>query len=271
MSTNLFRAAMALLLVGTGPAYAQEDYRSLDSGRPIRASDAVPLKLREFEFQLGLRGRFAERHSGAAGAIAFEAGILPNTGLGFEIEPAVERADGNSDAGIAGLSIHVMHAILREAWSRPAFALRLDAGVPVGGALGRDDWGIAGQIIATRRTASGLRLHANAGYQNASLDDGGDAWLVGLASDYALGFSGRMLVAGVSAEVPTRGHRTRLWFETGARIQISNTTVLDLGISTRADQWQNDGANVELIVGISRVLGIRALTPVPVLRPPAIR
>lgn len=267
----MLRIAAAALMVSAGPAFAQEDYRSLDSGRPIRASDAVPLKLHEFEFQFGMRGRFGDPSSGAAGAIALEAGILPNTGLGLELEPAIERARGDSDAGIEGLSLHVMHAILREAWRRPALALRLDAGVPIGGALGRDDWGIAGQIIATRRTASGLRLHGNAGYQNASRDDGGDAWLVGLAGDYALGFSGRMLVAGVSAEVPVHGQRTRLWIETGARIQISNTTVLDLGVSTRADQWRSDGANVELIAGISRAFGIRALTPVPVLPPPAIR
>jgi hypothetical protein len=79
-----------------------------------------------------------------------------------------------------------------------------------------------------------------------------------------------MLVADVYTEIPASGGRSRLWLEVGARVQISNTSVLDLGLASRADEWRQ-GANVELVLGLSRTFGIRSLTRVPAMPPPEIR
>lgn len=260
---------VVLLATLSGDGAAQEDYRSLDAGRPIRVTDAFPLKFKEWEVQLGVRGRWADERRGAAGAIALEAGVLRNTSFGFELEPAIEREAGESVHGIESISLHVLHNIVRESWSSPAVAVRIDADAP-GGSLGREDWGIAGQLVATRSMASGLRLHANGGYHSATRRDGDDAWLAGIAADYALGFSGRLLVADVVTEIPTNGGRSRLWVEVGGRVQISNTSVLDLGLATRADQWR-DRANVEFVIGLSRTFGIGALARVPAIPAPEIR
>ena len=264
-------ATIALLtILGVQGLLAQEDYRSLDAGRPILVTDAFPLKHKEWEIQFGVRGRVAEDRRGASGALAIEAGILRNTAFGVEFEPAVEREGGRSANGVEALSLHFLHNVVRESWGWPAVAVRVDADAPIGGRLGRNSWGISSQLVATRTLASGLRFHGNGGYAAAAARDGGDAWVAGLAADYALGFSGRMLVADVYTEIPASGGRSRLWLEVGARVQISNTSVLDLGLASRADEWRQ-GANMELVLGISRTFGIRSLTRVPAMPPPEIR
>ncbi len=40
------------------------------------------------------------------------------------------------------------------------------------------------------------------------------------------------------------------------RIQISNVSVLDVGLATRLDEWEAGGANLELVIGFARVFGV---------------
>jgi hypothetical protein len=263
-------AAAVLTAASPSPGCAQEDYRSLDAGRPVRVTDAFPIKFMEWEIQFGLGGRWAETQRAASSALALEAGLLRNTSFGIEIVSAFERASGQSTAGVEAVSLHMLYNILRESWGSPAFAVKLDADVPVGGDLGRQDWLVSGELVASRSVADGIRVHANGGYASGAVSDGGDVWLAGVATDLAVGYSGRLLVADVVAEIPTHGGRSRVWLEIGARVQISNTSVIDVGLASRADEWRRHGANLEIVLGFSRSFGIRGLTRVPDLPPPQI-
>ena len=47
---------VAVVLLSGRAATAQEDFRSLDAGRPLKVTDAYPKKFLEWEFQFGLQG-----------------------------------------------------------------------------------------------------------------------------------------------------------------------------------------------------------------------
>ncbi len=58
-SWPLFVLAVVATLPCRG-AMAQEDFRSLDAGRPLKVTDAYPKKYLEWEFQFGLQGGWTE-------------------------------------------------------------------------------------------------------------------------------------------------------------------------------------------------------------------
>ena len=93
----------------------------------------------------------------------------------------------------------------------------------------------------------------------------------GLAFDIPLGFSSSLIVGDLYTEIPVNTGPTRLWAELGARLQISNITVLDVGLTTRMDEWDDGVANIGLVVGFGRVFGIGGLVRVPEYPNPAIR
>lgn len=264
--------AAALCLVWGGPAGAQEDFRSLDAGRPLRTTDAYPKKFLEWEIQLGARGALADGARGASTPVALGVGALPNLELGLELEPAVEDARGRDSAwGVEGVGLHGLYNFNQESWSWPAVALEVGLDAPMGGDPSREKWALAGRLAVTRSFASRLRIHANGGYTVQESVDGGDFWTGGLALDAPMGLSSRILLADAFVEVPMDGGPTRTWTEVGARFQVSNWTVLDVGLATRLDEWTNERPNVEITVGLSRIFGIRGLTPSPPYPEPSIR
>ena len=101
--------------------------------------------------------------------------------------------------------------------------------------------------------------------------DGDDYWRGGLAFDIPVGFSSRLIMGDLYTEIPVDSGPTRVWAELGSRIQVSNLTVIDVGLATRLDEWDDGGANVALIVGFSRVFGIGSLVGVPEYPNPRIR
>ena len=105
----------------------------------------------------------------------------------------------------------------------------------------------------------------------ASRVDGDDYWRGGLAFDIPMGYGSRLLLGDLYAEVPVDSGRTRVWAELGTRIQVSNVSVFDLGLTTRLDEWEAGAANVGLVLGIGRVFGIGALVDVPDYPNPRIR
>lgn len=276
------RAGVPLLpllgaLLATGafapPVRAQEDFRNADLGRPLLTEDAYPLKLREWEVELGARGRILEggSGSGATGVAELKAGLFLNGQLGLEVEGTVEDEDpSGTRAGLETVGLHLLYNFNREAWSWPAFAARVEAESPGAGDVGHEDWGAAFKGIATR-SFDRLRLHANFGYRVASADDGDDAWTAGLAFDYPIGLFSRTVMGDLFVELPVEEGRARVWLEAGTRWQLSNLSVLDLGVATRLDEWEAGRANLELIVGISRVFGIPGLVSVPPYPDPSIR
>ncbi|MFW6206421.1 MAG: hypothetical protein ACOC5J_00640 [Gemmatimonadota bacterium] len=264
---------LGALLPGPAPVSAQEDFRSLDPGRPLRTTDAYPKKLFEWELQVGARGEIGEESRSGAAPLALGVGLLPNLEAGLEVEPGFEDPDDADTAwGVEEVGLHVLYNFNQESWRWPAFAAQLGVVAPVGGGeIGREGWETSGRLVATRSFASRVRVHANGGYRHRNEADGGEFWIGGLAVDVPLGLSSRLLMADVFAEIPKEGGPTRSWAGVGARFQVSNWTVLDLGVATRTDRWADGPSNVELTVGLSRVFGIRALTPAPRYPEPPIR
>ncbi|MDX1395303.1 MAG: hypothetical protein R3195_12980 [Gemmatimonadota bacterium] len=265
---------IAVMAVGGGslarPVAAQEDFRASDPGRPLRVEDAIPLKLREWEVEFGFRGAAREEESGAGLVAELKTGLFRNAHVGLEIESGVEdEPDAGSVSGIEALHAHALVQLGRETPGLPAVALRAEVATPGTGTLGREGWGGEGVAIGTRSFGR-WRVHGNGGYGVLEDADGGDYWTVGLGFDYPLGLFSRAILGAVSAEIPVSEGRSRVWLEAGSRWQLSNSNVLDVGLSTRLDQWEAGNANVELIVGFSRVFGIPWLTRAPVYPNPTI-
>lgn len=263
---SILPLAVGLAAVSTGgivgAVEAQEDYRNLDLSRPLLTEDAYPVKLREWEVELGSRGRLAEGGSGAEAVAELKTGLFLNTQAGLELEGVVEDGSDGAASGLESAGVHLLYNVNRETWSWPAFAVRIDARSPGVGEAGREDWSARFKGIATRSFGR-TRVHVNAGYDVASRADGGDVWVAGLAFDYPVGLFSRAVMGDVFLEVPVDRGRTRVWLEAGTRWQLTNVSVLDLGLATRLDEWEAGRANVEVVVGLSRVFGIPGLVQVP--------
>lgn len=256
---------LALAAFGSvSPLAAQEDFRSADPGRPILVEDAYPLKLYEWEFELGMRGDLAEEGSGLEAMAELKTGLFLNGQAGLEIEAGAEPLDDESRtlSGIETVRGHVLYNLNRETLSLPALAARIDLATPGTGSLGNEDWSVGLKGILTR-SFDRLRVHTNVGYVAASTEDGGDFWRLGVAFDYPIGLFSRAVMGDVYAELPVGTGRTRVWAEVGMRWQVSNVSVLDFGIASRLDEWETGNANLQLIVGISRVFGLAGQVAVP--------
>lgn len=252
--------AMALATGASGllrprAAAAQEDFRAADVDRPIQVEDAYPIKYREWELETGLRSAWSGVGDEAEASIELKTGILLNTQAGLTVEGAWNEEDGG---GLAGGVLHVLHSFNRETWSWPALSARLDVVTPGTGDVGRDDWGASLLGIATR-SFDRLRLHANAGYA----DEDEAFWRAGVAFDYPLGLFSRAILGDIYAEIPNDGGDARVLAEFGTRWQLTNWSVLDVGLGTRLDEWADGDANIGVVVGFSRVFGVSGLTSVP--------
>lgn len=263
------RGVAGTIVLGLGaaavpaPVVAQEDFRAAELDRPTRVEDAYPIKFREWEFQSGLRGSLGEGDRGLLGLLEFKTGLFRNGQMGVEIEGGVERPSGDgTGGGIESASAHLLYGLARETVSLPGVAVRLDASTPGAGAIGHDDWQFGATGIATRSLGR-LRVHGNGGYRLAGEADGGDYFRFGLGADYPLGLFSRAILADLYLEAPVSAGRARVWAEIGTRLQVSNWSVLDLGLATRLDEWDEGNANIEIVVGVSRAFGIPGLTRVP--------
>lgn len=255
----LATAALAVPSVLRG----QEDFRAVDADRPIRVEDAYPVKYLEWEWQLGSRAALAEAGAlDAAALLELKLGIARNGQLSVEAHPSLERRGGISESGLEELAVGLFYNVKQEGQHVPALAVRVDLFSPGLGELGREDVGGRIRAILTRGYGR-LRLHGNGAYTGATAPDGGDFWSGGLAFDYPIGLFSRSLLGDLYAEVPADRGRTRVWAELGARLQLTNTTVLDFGVTTRLDEWEDGTPNVGLVIGISRVFGMGGLVRVP--------
>ncbi len=128
--------------------------------------------------------------------------------------------------------------------------------------MGRSNVGVRLRAILTRSFGR-FRLHANGAYDWVSVADGGDFWSGGLAFDYPIGLFSKAILGDVYAEVPAGGGNAGVWAEIGTRFLLTNSTVLDLGLTSRVDQWSDGIANVGVVVGVSHVFGVAGLIKVP--------
>lgn len=255
-----------------GTLTAQEDYRAADLDRPILVEDAQPAKFREWEMELGARGTIAEAESSLLMIAEIKTGLFRNGQAGVEVEAGFEDAPGGraSTAGLEAVHGHLFYNLNRETRGWPALSVRAELGSPGAGSLGAEDWSAGLKGIATRSLGR-LRLHANGGYTFAAAADGGDYWRAGVAFDYPIGLFSKAILGDAYAEIPVSEGRTRVWAELGTRWQITNRSVLDFGIASRIDEWEEGNANVELVIGVSRVFGLPGLVRVPRYPNPSIR
>ncbi len=254
---------VALSLGVTGAIHAQEDFRAADADRPIRVEDAYPVKLYEWEWELGSRGEFAEGGESIISEIfELKTGVARNWQLGLDVHGGQERAAGVWQGGIEEFSGHVLYNLNQEGRRTPALAMRADVFSPGIGDGGREELGVRLRAILTRSVGR-LRLHFNGAYDWASTVDGADFWSGGLAFDYPIGLFSKAVLGDMYSEIPVNGGDARVWAELGTRFQLTNSTVLDLGVTSRVDQWRDGVANLGLVVGLSRVFGIAGLIKVP--------
>lgn len=264
-------AATALGLIGgeAAPATAQEDFRAADLDRPLMVEDAYPIKFREWEVETGFRAGMSEVENEIEGLIELKTGVVRNLQAGVELHGGTVSDDADDPSGLESATVHILYNANRETWSRPALSARVEVETPGAGDLGREAWGLTVKGLATR-SFHRLRIHANAGYTAADRDDGGDFWRAGLAFDYPLGLFSRAVLGDVYAEIPTGSEAARVWTTVGSRWQLTNLTVLDFGAGTRVDRLVDGEADVQLVVGVSRVFGVPGLIDVPAYPSPRI-
>ena len=272
MTRLLFRGTVAAVLGvawGALAAEAQDDFRHLDRGRPLRVEDAYPIKLNEWEWEAG--GALARRSDETAGAIVLElkTGLFRNAQLGVEAHGAIEREEGVSASGIEEVGFHLLYNLNQEGRRSPAIAFRGDVAVPGSGAVAAPaTTGRAAAMLT--RTLGPARLHLNGAHRWSPTEEGGNTWEFGAALDRVLGLSSRMMAADILVEVPDMGPN-RVWVDIGARVQLTKQTVFDAGLYSRVDQWGDGTPEVGLTVGVSRSFGVRRLVPVGPYPSPRLR
>ena len=268
---SVFAVSVAVVLSGDTVS-AQEDFRSLDTGRPLQVTDAFPKKYLEWEFQFGLQGGWTEGGSRSLmGLLELETGLFRNFEIGAGLQWVTEDDGTGTTTGLEALEVEALYNFKHDGWALPGLAIQAGVEAPTGGDLSREDWAWGVDLILTRSFSNPLRIHANGGYVVASEVDGGDYWRGGVAFDVPMGFSSRLIMGDLYAEVPVDTDPTRIWAEFGTRVQVTNLTVIDVGLATRLDQWDRGVGNVRLILGFSRVFGIGGLVRVPEYPNPRIR
>jgi hypothetical protein len=271
MMRKVWVVLSVLLLGHLSEGDAQDDFRHLDEGRPLRVEDAYPIKYLEWEWEVGFRGQAARGGVyDAAGLLEVKVGVARNFQFGVESHTAILRTPSGTQIGVEGFQAHLLFNPNQEGTSTPALGVRIDLISSGLGEAGRADFGGRVRTMATR-TIGAVRAHLNAGYVWASSADAGSFWSGGLALDHALGLSSRLLAADVYLEVPSGGGPVRAWLDGGARIQLRKSVVLDVGLFTRIDRWSDGEANIGFTAGLSRGFGLSSLMSVPDYPDPPLR
>jgi hypothetical protein len=152
-----------LLTVFSVRAAAQSDYRDLESGRPVRISDAEPTERHAFDIDLTtLR---LERLSLGRYRLQFEPrvayGILPRTEISLRMPAFYREPSISPRGGVAGVGLGGEYQLAMEKLSIPALAVAAEAFVPTGPNALRTSYSVKG--LLTRSFSAG-RIHLNAAY-----------------------------------------------------------------------------------------------------------
>lgn len=276
--------ALAVLGAALAPAAlaAQTDYYNTDAGRPVLIEDAYPTERYAFELQLApLR---LERVSGGVYNWEVEPevayGILPRTHLEVGFPVSWLDAAGESTVGLAGIDVSALHNLNVETLGLPAFAVAVEATLPVGSlAPGRVYPSVKG--IATR-TFDLFRLHVNARYTLgptpeerhlfAAQDDVVvvppepdhteelSRWMAGVAVDKTFPLRSMLLIGNVYAAQPLRREEEVEWTAAaGVRYQLNPRLALDAGLG----RTFAGGSEWFVTFGSAYAFALRSLIPVP--------
>jgi hypothetical protein len=268
-SRRLPLVALAFLpLLGVPSAgVAQKDYYNTDRNRPVRVEDAYPTE--RYALELKVAPLRLERETGGVYHWGLEPelayGLLPRTSLELGVPIAVvDRANETGRrSGLAGLELSVLHNLNVETRTLPAFGLRADLFLPVGGLAGSRAYpALTG--LATR-TFTWARVHLNAQYTFGSEPDDDDSpvhepsrWLAGVAVDRSFPLQSWLLIGEVYAAQPLNAGEGVAWTAgSGIRYQLTPYLALDGGIGRRLTgqpQWF-------VTFGSAYHVGVRALMP----------
>jgi len=155
--------AAGLVMTLSLPAKAQNDYRNLEAGRPLRVTDATPTE--RYSLDLDLTTFRLERLSLGRYRLQYEPrvayGILPRTEISFRMPSFYRERSVSPRGGVAGLGIGSEYQLLMERQAIPAVALSAEMFIPAGPNALRTSYSMKG--IVTKSLAPG-RLHLNASY-----------------------------------------------------------------------------------------------------------
>ncbi len=163
MTNRFLRAAAAsVAFLSAMPAAGQTEYRNLESGRPLRLSDATPteryaldLDLTTFRIEKLSLGRYRLQYEPR---IAY--GVLPRTEISLRMPSFYREPAISPRGGIAGVGLGGEHQIVMEGMRAPAIALAGEAFIPTGPNALRTSYSM--KALMTRSFTAG-RLHLNAG------------------------------------------------------------------------------------------------------------
>lgn len=151
MHTALF----AMILASS--AFAS-DHNNIDSGRPLRFDDAYSIGFGERAIEYGLSSAWLRGgSSNYGGKFEFKYGFAMNRDIGISFSPSYSSEDKRFAAGEIELSY--FQQIQREIDNAPAFAFKLDVGLPAD----REGSGIDARLrgIMTKSAGQYDNLHIN--------------------------------------------------------------------------------------------------------------
>jgi hypothetical protein len=158
------RFFVTLLAVTIAPTlHAQDEYRNLESGRPVRISDATPTEL--YALDLDLTTFRLERLSLGRYRLQYEPriayGILPRTEIALRIPSFYRERSISPRGGVAGVGLGGEYQLLMEGLHIPAVALSAEMFVPTGPNALRTSYSVKGLMT---RSFTAARIHLNGSY-----------------------------------------------------------------------------------------------------------
>ena len=155
--------ALVLMMCSSRVLHAQNEYRNLEAGRPVRISDATPTE--RYALDLDLTTLRLERLSLGRYRLQYEPriayGILPRTEISLRVPSFYRERSISPRGGIAGVGIGGEYQLSMERMSIPALALSVEAFVPTGPNAIQTSYSAKGLLTKTFPVA---RLHLNASY-----------------------------------------------------------------------------------------------------------
>ena len=165
--TTLAVAALLGCLVSS-PGYAQAEYRNIESGRPVRVSDATPTERHSLD--LDLTTVRVDRLSLGRYRLQVEPrvsyGILPRMDISVRTLAFYREPSARPRGTVAGIGVGGEYLLKMESLRSPAIGIGGEAFLPTGPNASRTAYSIKGLVTRTFPVA---RVHLNASYGTFSV------------------------------------------------------------------------------------------------------
>ena len=233
---NIFRTAILMITVLPTVAFAL-DHDNLDPNRPIAIEDAYVIPKGEIGLEGGMT--FNDRKEGKS-RFGFQPqiiyGAFDNTQIeimsGLVTDPNTVRGDDKS----GDLSVAALYNFNTETLQLPAFAARVEVGLPTGVKSKGVDTELTGVMT---RSFGRWRTHLNVGYtflgSPQNNERSGTYRLVAAVSyplGYPMSFRDTIIVNVFTRQSDLNGQNNPTGIGVGLRHQVSSRVVLDGGLGT---------------------------------------